>query len=280
MRIDSSHFLFSPRLIAITAAALGLVSGCVFSEEQQLVAQGELVRADGRTPVGDTLIEQYSLTFSFASDGGGTVDIRRAFSRDESGNPIVTDANGKFRIEASNLALAYDWEAEEQVCDDVCVTWDTVCTDVSEEVCDTCTEQECWDDCTEECVTECWDEKVCDEYGDCWIETVCEDDCADVCQTVCEPVDYDCNCRWETYEQCDEQCTESASECEWVTQTYTSYPALREITRTRATVWTRDGSGGRNIIVGDTIEQQTGLRCDNDSTCWLQTDRFVFPAAE
>lgn len=277
MRIHSSHFAFTLAFVAIATVGL-LATGCTTAEEQHLNATGELVGGDGRTPIAGARIDRYQLAFTVNSDGGGDVDIIRVFTRNESGNPIETNADGWFHISASNLALSYNWDSDEYVCDDVCVTWETVCNDVSEEVCDTCTDDDCHDECHQECTTECWDEEVCDDTG-CWIETVCEDTCDDVCETVCEPVQYDCNCRWETYEECSDECTESTEECDWVTETHTSDALLREVTKSRATIWTSDADGKRRIITGVPDELETGWECSRDSDCiggvWMQKDRFV-----
>lgn len=255
------------------------VAGCTTQDDQGLVATGELVAADGHTPLGDARIDRYSLTFWVVGDGGREFSIRRELTSNGDGEPITTNGDGKFRITSSNLALAYDWERDEYVCEAVCVAWDQVCRDVTEETCDTCTDEECGEQCRQECYDVCWEEEVCDE-SECWSETVCTEECEDVCETVCEPVKYDCNCRTETYEVCDEQCTETTQECEWVTQTYTAYPDLSEVTGTEAVIWMQHPNGGPQRIIGKPFPAQTGVACNRDGECdsrWMQHDLFVMP---
>jgi len=205
---------------------------------QQLVATGELVAADGTTPVTDRSIDAYRLTFVVA-DGN---EIERTFTKHESGDPIRTNDAGRFHILESNLALSYDWQQDEYVCQDICTEWVTTCHDVSEEVCaEQCavvTYDECWDECWDECDTTCHDETYCDDEG-CWTETVCSDDCTNVCETVCQPVtEEQCwdECHVEVSEQCNDDCTASVESCEWVTMTYTTFPALSDIVSTRAEI--------------------------------------------
>jgi len=273
MRIDISRFV-------TIGLVLLLAGGCMTNDEPRLIATGELLAADGHTPLGDKVIDRYVLTFSVLDNAGDPIDIVREFIHDGRGKPIVTNGDGQFEIRSATLELSFDWERDEYVCDDVCVTWDTFCTEVNEEVCDVCTEQDCWDDCSESCYDECWDEEYCDEDG-CWTETVCEEVCDESCQTVCEPVDYDCNCRWETYEECDDVCTETTEECDWLTRTYTSYRSVDEVKKTKAAVWTRDKTRRLYMIGGEQNEDATGPDCGEDGQCdqrlWFQNDRFVAP---
>ncbi len=270
------------RSMALIAALGVLALGCVPTEEQRLDATGELRAPDRHTPMSDTLIELYEITFTVDGDNGEEVAIRRSFTNNGRGDDIITDGGGRFKITASNLTLSYNWERDEYECENVCSAWDTVCTDVSEEVCDVCTENECWDDCYEECDLDCWDEKFCDEDGNCWTETICKKECDDICQTVCEPVDYDCNCRWETYQDCNDECVETVDECEWVTRNYTSHPSLDEVKTTSTAVWTRDDNGNQRIVTGEPVGDGNGAVCDRGSECngraWIQTDLFIMQA--
>ena len=93
--------------------------------------------------------DAYRLTFVVA-DGH---EIERTFTKDESGSAIRTNEAGRFRVIASHLALSYDWQRDEYVCEESCTEWVTTCQDVAEEVCveqcDVVTYEECWDDCWE-----------------------------------------------------------------------------------------------------------------------------------
>lgn len=251
-------------------------------EHQRLVAAGQLLTADGATPLAGMAVDRYQVTFVVAGENGDA-EINRLFSEDESGAGIVTDADGWFRVASPDLALAYDWQRDELVCGEVCVAWDTVCDQVTEEIClDTCTEEQCWDECWDDCAVECWDEEVCDGDGNCWVETVCEEYCTEVCETVCDTVSYGCNCYLDTYEVCDDQCVESAEECEWVTRTYTSAASLGDVIGTRTTVWVHDETLAEHLIDGDLIEAQQHEGCNAAGECgpvdlWVQKDRFVVP---
>lgn len=257
--------------------ALLSFSGC-FPEPptQHLVATGEVVAADGTTPVPNQSIEVYRLTFVVA-DGN---EIERTFTRDESGDPIRTDQAGRFRVVASDLALSYDWQQEEYVCEDVCTEWVTTCQDVAVDVCveqcEVVTHDECWDDCWDECETVCSDETVCDDEG-CWTETVCQDECTTTCEQVCEPVtEEQCwdECHVEIVEQCNDDCATSVESCEWVTMTYTTFPELSDIVATRAEIRLTAQGGAPRWITGVTLE--TGEKAGADE--WVTSDRFTLPA--
>lgn len=252
---------------------------------QRLDATGIVVGADGVTPLGRADIDEYVLYFQVA-DG---TEIERRFQQDVTEpNGIRTDASGAFRIEAEQLALSYDWEQDEYVCEDVCVEWETMCElvteDVCVQVCEPVTYEDCWDECWDECETTCYDDVVCDDEGYCWTETVCEDDCTQVCEPVCGTVTEDeCwdDCHQETYEQCDDVCLEIVEECGWVTRTYTSYPELSEVVSTRAEIHLRDSDGNPHIVAGETLEARQAKDCDGDRceplNLWEQRDRFVVP---
>lgn len=246
-----------------------LACGSEHDDPQRLLATGLLSLDDGSSADG-VVIDRYALTFIVAGQTGD-VPVQRSFTGDGFGDPIITDASGRFQIDDDNLALTYDWEQDELVCGDVCLSYATVCYDVTEDVCtDTCFETQCWDDCT----TECWDETYCDDDGNCWTETVCED----VCGTVCEDVSYPCNCYVEVYEQCDDECVESAEECAWVTRNYTSPAGLEQIVETRADLWLKDSVGAEHLISGTLIEAFQQQRCEGDQcslvNMWVQKDLF------
>lgn len=238
-------------------------------DPQRLSATGELV--DGTTPRAGQSIERYELDFIVAGEAG-EVTIERQFAASASGGAIATDEAGLFRIASEDLALSYDWERDELECVESCVTWETVCQEVTEEVClDTCSELDCW----EECGSECWEETVCDEE-DCWTEVVCEE----VCGEVCETVTYACDCHLETYEDCFDQCVETVEDCDWVTRTYTSQAALEDVIATEARVWLRDSQGTLHGFVGQPLEAQQHRTCNQQGECrlenlWIQRDRFI-----
>ncbi len=262
-------------VLLLAVAALGCGSTEGEARRQRLVASGTLLASDGVTPVAGAPIDRYELTFSFAGEVGEAF-VERRFSDDGAGSPIVTDDSGRFQITTSDLALSYDWERDELVCQNVCQSWDTICHDVTEEVCtDTCTEEQCWSDCWDDCTLDCYDEWVCDEY-DCWTETTCEETCIEVCDTVCDVVSYPCNCYWDTYQQCHDECVATVEECDWVTRSYTTNPALQDIVSTQARLWPAD----EGPVGGKTVEAYQHESCAD--TCqptnlWIQKDRFVLP---
>jgi hypothetical protein len=274
-------------LVPFAFAAGATLIGCGHPEDlgQQLSATGTVVASDGVTPLDRTEIDAYVIYFQVA-DG---TEIARELTDDvQEPRGITTDVEGRFHIEATHLALSYDWEQDEWVCQDICTLWETSCEMVTEEVCvDVCevvTYDECWDECWDECTTTCWDEVVCDDEGYCWTETICEDDCTTVCEPVCGTVtEEECypECHDETYEVCEDVCVESVEECGWVTRTYTSYPEFSEIVGTRTEIVLRDDAGQTHVVPGETLEAGRAQRCD-DGACeplsvWLQRDRFVAP---
>ncbi len=262
-------------ILLLAVATMGCGSKGSPELRQRLVASGTLLANDGVTPLVGTQVDRYELTFSFAGEAGEAF-VERKFLDDGASAPIVTDESGRFQVTASDLALSYDWERDEEVCQNVCQSWDTICHDVTEEVCtSTCTDQQCWIECWDDCWTECYDEWVCDEY-DCWTETVCEEYCTEICDEVCETVSYPCNCYWDTYEQCHDECVATAQECHWVTRTYTTHPALHDIVSTRASVWLSD----QGSISGKTVEAYQHQVCAEScerTELWIQKDRFVLP---
>jgi hypothetical protein len=256
-------------LLAVGAVACG---NDVEHDPQRLVASGQLVTESG-TPLADVSVDRYRLTFVVAGEAG-EVPIERVFTTDAHGAPIASDVDGRFEVRSEDLALSYQWQRDELECQDVCVAWEEVCEQASEEVClDICTELECWEDCT----TECWEETVCDEFGECWLETVCEDSCSEVC----EPVSYECNCHVEVYEVCGDECIETVEECAWVTRTYTSDASLGAVVRTHADITL----SSQEIVEADVLEAYRHVACDEDGECsttnlWIEKDRFVPPAAD
>lgn len=249
---------------------------------QHLDASGIVVTADG-APARNVAIESYTVYFHVAG-----FEIERRFQDDGDGaRGIHTDEEGLFFVSGRDLALSYDWEQDEWVCEDVCVAWETTCAPVTEEVCvqhcEPVTYDECWDECWEECTPYCYDETVCDDYG-CWTETVCEEECTTSCETVCGTVTEDeCwdECWDETYEECTDVCLESVEECGWVTRVYTEHPALSEVIETRTEIRLRDESGNVEIVPGETIEARQAEDCSGDRCelldVWVQRDRFVLP---
>jgi len=274
------------RYAAVLLAAGGVgCGGLNLDEGQRLAAAGQIVAADGLTPVAALPVERYQLTFVVAGQSGDA-EITRTFEQTAPGSAgaaIVTDSAGWFRIETEDLALSYDWQRDELICSDVCASWETVCEQMTEEVCsDICSEDRCGDECWDECSTECWDETYCDDDG-CWTEPVCEDFCTVVCDVVCETVSYLCNCSLETHDVCDDVCGEVVEECDWETRTYTAYPALGEVVSTRADIRIRrDGDSEQVTIAGDPLEAFQYVGCDAAGECeptnlWVQKDRFVLP---
>lgn len=272
------------------ASGLGIgvsLSACLPDDARQRLDAGAVVVDATGAPLAGAEIEAYVVYFEVA-DG---FEIERRFVEDVTEPAgIRTDEAGRFLVAASDLALSYDWQRDEQVCEDLCSEWQTSCQEVTEEVCverceevtyDDCS-QECWDDCE----TVCYDQTVCDEEGNCWSETVCEDQCTSTCEEVCGPVtEYDCydECRVETYEECSDVCLEMVQECRWVTRTYTSYPELSEVVATRSELILRDADSQVHVTVGETLESRQGQKCD-DERCeplnvWIQQDRFVVPFA-
>jgi hypothetical protein len=258
------------------------LAGCApDGAEQRLIATGELLAADGETPLVGARINKYRLTFLLEGEAG-PVQIQRDFRSDAAGHPIVCNAQGRFAIANDDLALAYEWERDERMCGTVCVAWDTVCHEVREEVClSSCSEDTCWDECWDECTPECWDETVCDDVGDCWAETVCVDSCVEECAPVCETTSYPCECFWDSHERCSDECVEHAEQCEWVTRVYTTHPALDRVDATRAELWL-DGDGDTRRVIGTPIEAHQFRGCDDAGRCtpldlWVQRDRFVAP---
>lgn len=262
---------------------------------QRLIAVGQLLDADG-TPRANAPIERYQLTFVL----DGEVEIERTFRHDAIGaQGIVTDEQGMFRITDDDLALSYDWQQDEYVCQDVCVEVVTECYEVEEDVCveqcDVVTYEDCYDECYEDCTTTCYDELVCTTYTDdegneweeCYTETVCEDDCTSTCEPVCGTVtEEQCwdDCHVEVYEQCDDHCVATEEHCDWVTRTYTSYPELSEVIDTRATITVLDADGAEQTIEGDPLDGREDQECtesdDGPPSCkrlgvWLQRDRFM-----
>lgn len=257
--------------------------GCSPHEPQRLEATGQLVAADGQTPLPNTAVDDYELTFKLLGENG-EVSISRAFEQDAEGDRITTDPQGIFRIEARDLRLSYDWSREELECRDECIAWETLCETVTEEVCySTCSEEQCWDECYDDCYTDCWEEEYCDDDG-CWGETVCEDDCVEVCEPTCETVSYACDCQWESYEVCSDSCVLTEEVCEWVTRWYTAYPALSEVQSTTAAVRLPDKAGNLRILKGDNINAHQHQQCDENGCLpiplWVQDDRFRVPWSE
>ncbi len=271
--------------MACLAALGGLALGCSDEplEPQRLIASGQVMAADGVTPLAGFDVNRYELTFVVASERG-EFEVARGFAKSSSGADIVTDEAGRFEIESDDLALAYTWEEDELVCGDVCARWETVCDVITEEIClDSCWGEDCWDECWDECTTECWDETVCDDEG-CWIETVCEDSCYEVCDTVCQEVAYPCNCYTDSYEVCGDECVAVVEECNWVTRTYSAPASLDEVRSTHADIWVADLAGAEHVIGGDLLEAFQHQRCDAERRCentslWIQKDRFTIPFA-
>lgn len=287
--------------MAASLAGGVLATACVLGEPfdpdaQALTVAGQLLESDGVTPRAGQVIDHYTLTF--VVDGG--FEIERTFVHDEAGAPLVTDTSGHFALSATDLALSYDWQRDEYVCEDVCTLWAEDCYLVTEPVCvDECeivTYDACYESCWDECSTTCYDETVCetyyDEYGPyevCWTETYCDDDCTTYCDTWCEPVtEQVCTsvCHDETYERCDDICLETESVCEWVTRTYTSYPSLQDVDRTEARVRVRGTGGAPLTLTGDPLEARQAEACtrreDGTTRCvarneWRQNDVFVLP---
>jgi hypothetical protein len=257
-------------LSVVLSALVAVGCGPSLSDPQRLEATGEVVELDGVTPRAGQLVDRYELSFVVAGEGG-EVTIERQLAASADGDAIVTDADGLFRIVSEDLALSYEWQRDELECVDSCVTWETVCEQVTEEVClNTCSELDCW----EECTPECWEERFCDEDG-CWTEVVCED----VCGEVCEPITYPCDCHTETYEECFDQCVETVEDCDWVTRTYTSPASLEDVITTEARVWLRDGQSAARAFVGEPLEAEQHRTCNRNGECnlenlWIQRDRF------
>lgn len=271
------------------ACALGVgfsLSACAADDGQRLDAEAVVIGADG-APLAEARVDAYVVYFQVA----GGPEIERRFADDVTEPPgIRTDAEGRFEVAASHLALSYDWERDEYVCEDVCTAWQTSCTPVTETVCveqcEDVTYEDCWDECWDECETVCYDETVCDEDGNCWTETTCDDVCTPVCDTVCGTVTetqcYD-DCWEETYDQCEDVCLELVEECGWVTRVYTSYPELSEIVSARSEIFLRDAEGQGRAVPGEALESRQEQRCEDDRcepvNVWVQRDRFVVPFA-
>lgn len=273
------------------ACGLGIgvsLSACLAGEDgrQRLDAEAIVVDAEG-APLAGVEVDAYVVYFQVA-DG---IEIERRFVEDVTGPAgIRTGDAGRFQVAAADLALSYDWQRDEYVCEELCTDWGTSCAVVTEQVCveqcDEVTQDQCWDECSDDCQTTCYDDLVCDEEGNCWTETVCVDDCTTTCTTVCGPVTehvcYD-ECWEETYEQCDDVCLATVEECAWVTRTYTSYPDLSEVLSTRSELSLRDADGQERVVPGETLESRQGQRCSDDRCepidVWLQRDRFVVPSA-
>jgi hypothetical protein len=134
------------------------LSGCSADDDRQrLDAEVVVVDADG-APVAGADIDAYVVYFGVA-DGH---EMERRFVEDVTEPPgIRTDDAGRFEVAAPDLALSYDWQRDEYVCEDVCIEWGTSCAPVTEQVCveqcEDVTYEECWDDCWEECETTCYD---------------------------------------------------------------------------------------------------------------------------
>ena len=224
LRRVSSPVLDRLRPFLVGAPCL-VLAGCSPGDGQRLLASGEVLQADG-SPARDLAIDTYAITFHLQNG----VAIERRFESRGPEDGVVTDGAGLFRIDARDVALSYDWERDEWVCEDVCTTWETTCALVTDYVCvDDCevvTYDECWDECWEDCESVCWDETVCDAWGDCWTETTCDEDCTSSCDTVCGTVTEEVceqDCWTEENEVCEDVCLEIVEECGWVTRTYTSH---------------------------------------------------------
>lgn len=282
-RHDSILMRLHPLLRGI---GLGVSLSACFPDDtrQHLDAEGTVLDAEG-APLAAAKIDAYVVYFQVA-DG---TEIERRFDEDVTGpSGIHTDASGRFHVTSADLALSYDWQRDEYVCEDICTTWETTCTSVTEQVCvpqcETVTYDTCWDECEDDCVTSCYDVPACDEDGNCWSETVCTEDCTPICVTVCGTVTenqcYD-ECWDETYDVCEDVCLASVEECDWVTRTYTSYPALSEVVAARSEIVLRDATGESRTIAGETVVSEQDQQCDGERceplNVWLQRDDFVAP---
>jgi hypothetical protein len=267
---------------------LGVSLSACFADDtwQRLDAEGTVLDTEG-APLAAAEIDAYVVYFQVA-DG---TEIKRRFVEDSS-SPlgIHTDSAGRFKVTAPNLALSYDWQRDEYVCEDICTLWETTCNTVTEEVCvqqcETVTYDACWDECESVCVTSCYDDTYCDEDGNCWTETVCGEECSPSCVTVCGPVTEDqCydECWDETYDVCEDVCIESVEECAWVTRTYTSYPALSEVVAARSEIVLRDATGESHTVAGEAVVSKQKQQCDGERceplNVWQQQDNFVVPYA-
>lgn len=275
--------------MALRRLACGLtiglsLSACTAVDPRQRLDAEAVVVDPGGAPLAGVEVDAYAVYFQVA-DG---TEIERRFVEDVAGPAgIRTDAAGRFRVSAADLALSYDWERDEYVCEDICTAWETSCAPVTETVCvehcEQVTYDDCWDECWEECETVCYDDTYCDEDG-CWTETVCDDVCTTACDTVCGPVtETVCQdeCWEETYEQCEDVCLEIVQECGWVTRVYTSYPDLFEVVSARSELFLRDAGGEPRVVLGEALESGQARRC-TDERCepvnvWRQRDRFVVP---
>jgi len=253
--------------LALLGLGLGLATGCVPDHGQQLLAMGELVSPSGER-LAHQPIDQYQITFLVEGETG-EVEIRRLYSdANESGDPIVTDEDGRFTITQNALDLSYSWERDEYVCEDRCVSWEEVCQTESEQICSTCYEDYCW----EECWDECWDETYCDDYG-CWTETWCDTSCG----TFCDTESYACDCYWQDYAECWDECSATVEDCDWVTRTYTSPVPYGRVLSAEAAI----ALPGRSPIAGEPLVSEH-RECERDEECdyderWVQHDRFVVP---